>query len=162
MVKFISVLVTLFSIILSSICNAEIIDRVIAYVDNQAITLSDFEKFSSEIRKKIPDIQNEEIVKLLINRTILLKKAKEQFIEGKEDELINNYIDLKIKSRIIITDNKIREYYEKNKNMFGEKTYLQVRDEIEKYLFEKELNIKLKEHLEELKQASEIKIVFIP
>jgi len=44
--------------------------------------------------------------------------------------------------------------------MFGEKTYLQVRDEIEKYLFEKELNIKLKEHLEELKQASEIKINF--
>lgn len=162
MVKFISVLVMLFSILISTVSYAEIIDRVVAYVDNQAITLNDFEKFATEMRKKVPEIKNEEIVNLIINRILLLKKAKELFFEGKAEELINNYIELVIKSRIIIPDSKIREYYEKNKSILGNKPYLSVRDEIERYLFEKELNLKLKEHIEELKKTSEIKIIVIP
>jgi len=161
-VKFILVLGMLFNIIFANTSYCEIIDRIVAYVENQAITLRDFELFSSDIKKRIPDIKNDEIVELLINRTLILRKAKEIFFEGKDDELINNYIDLKIKSKIIIPDNKIRDYYEAHKNIFKEKAYYLVREEIEKYLFEKELNIKLKEHIKELRETSEIKIVFIP
>ncbi|MCS7215845.1 MAG: hypothetical protein NZ826_06835 [Thermodesulfovibrio sp.] len=160
--RFILVLVMLFNIFVVSSALSETIDRVVAYVDSYAITLRDFERTASKMREKFPEIKNQEILDTMINRLLLLKKSKELFIEGKEEELIANYIDLKIKSDIIIMENKIRDYYEENKNKFKDTPYIRVRDEIEKYLFEKELNQKLKEHLEELKQTTEIKIIFIP
>lgn len=162
MVKFILVLATLFNIFFVSLAFSEIIDRVVAYVDSYAITLRDFESVAYKMKEKIPQIKNKEILETMINRLILLKKAKELFIEGKDEEIIDNYIDLKIKSRIIIPENKVREYYEQNKLNFKNIQYIHIRDEIEKYLFEKEVNQKLKEHIEELKQNTEIKIIFIP
>ncbi len=162
MVKFISVLVTLFSLFFFTIAQAEVVDRIVAYVDNYAITLRDFENMVTKMKNNINQIKNEDIVNIMINRAILLKKAKEFFVEGKEEELINNYIDLQIKSYIIIPENKIIEYYEKNKEHFKDAPYTTVRTEIERYLFEKELNEKLKVHIEELKETVEIKIIFIP
>ncbi len=140
----------------------KIINRVVAYVDNIAITLEDFNKEVLKLREKFMDIKNEEVLNILINRTLLLKKAKEFFIEGRDEEIINSYIELKVKSLIIIPETKIKEYYEQNKDKFKEQDYKVVRGQIERYLFEKELNIKLKEHIEELKQNAEVKIVFIP
>jgi len=162
MVKFILALVMLFNIFVVSSAFPETIDRVIAYVDSNAITLRDFEKLASKMKEKIPQIKNQEILETMINRVLLLRKAKELFIEGKDEELINNYVDLKIKSGIIIPENKIREYYEENKIKFKDTPYIYLRDEIEKYLFEKEFNKKLKEHIEELRKDTEIKIVFMP
>lgn len=162
MVKFILVLVMLFNIVVVSSVFPETIDRVIAYVDSNAITLRDFEKVASKMKEKIPQIKNEEILETMINRVLLLRKAKELFIEGKDEELINNYVDLKIKSGIIIPENKIREYYEENKIKFKDTPYIYIRDEIEKYLFEKEFNQKLKEYIEKLRQNTGIKIIFIP
>lgn len=160
--KYILVLGMLFSILFTEICESVLINRVIAYVDDQAITLRDFIKFKREIIKKIPDISNKEILELMINRKLLLKRAKELFLEGDEEELLNNYIDLKIKSQVIVTENQIREYYEKNKDILGSESYYSIRDQIEKYLFEKEFNRKLKEFIQELKNSSEVKINFIP
>lgn len=160
--KYILVLGMLFSILFTEICESVLINRVIAYVDDQAITLRDFIKFKREIIKKIPDISNKEILELMINRKLLLKRAKELFLEGDEEELLNNYIDLKIKSQVIVTENQIREYYEKNKDILGSESYYSIRDQIEKYLFEKEFNRKLKEFIQELKNFSEVKINFIP
>ncbi|GLI53595.1 hypothetical protein [Thermodesulfovibrio yellowstonii] len=162
MVKFILALATLFNVFIVSSAFSEIIDRVVAYVDSNAITLRDFEKVASKMKEKIPQIKNQEILETMINRVLLLRKAKELFVEGKDEELINNYVDLKIKSGIIIPESKIREYYEENKTKFKDTPYIYLRDEIEKYLFEKEFNQKLKEYIEELRQDTEIKIIFIP
>lgn len=162
MVKYILVLVTLFNIIFISIGHCEIINRVVAYVDNQVITLKDFLKFKDEITKKVQQISNKEIVELLINRKLLVKKGKELFFEGQEEDIINNYIEIKVKSKIIITENQIKDYYEENKKFLGTESYLTLREQIEKYLFEKELNIKLKALIQELKDESDIKIIFIP
>lgn len=162
MVKFISVLVMLFNLIFISKAFPEIIDRVVAYVDNYAITLRDFKNMAEKMKEKMPEIKNEEILEIMLNRALLLKNAKELFSEGNEEEIINNYIELKIKSAILIPESKIREYYEQNKVQFKEIPYTSVRNEIEKYLFEKELNKKLKEHIDELKKDVEIKIIFIP
>lgn len=162
MVKFILVLGMLFSVFFTCVAYSEVIDRVIAYVDNYAITLRDFETIANRMKEKIPTIKNEEIIQTMINRLLLLKKAKELFIEGKDEELINNYVDLMIKSTIVIPEDKINQYYDENKAQFKSTPYISVRSEIENYLFEKELNRKLKEHIEELKETVEIKIVFIP
>lgn len=162
MEKFILALVMLFNLLSSSLFAEELIDRVVAYVDNYVITMRDFIVFSEKMKKIFPDMKNEEIVETMINRILLLKKAKEYFSEGAEDELINNYIDLKIKSTIIISENQIRNYYENNKDRFKNAPYSLIRDQIEKYLFEEELNNRLKEHIKELRKTSEIKIIFIP
>ncbi|MEN2994715.1 MAG: hypothetical protein ABDH19_05165 [Thermodesulfovibrio sp.] len=162
MVRFILVLVMLFNIFVLSSALSETIDRVVAYVDSYVITLRDFERTASKMKEKFPEIKNQEILETIINKLLILKKSKELFIEGKEEDLITNYIDLKIKSDIIIPESRIKEYYEENKAKFKNTPYINVRDEIEKYLFEKELNQKLKEHIEELKQAAEIRIIFIP
>ncbi|MCS7164465.1 MAG: hypothetical protein NZ845_05660 [Thermodesulfovibrio sp.] len=156
------VLVMLFNIFVVSSALSETIDRVVAYVDSYAITLREFERTASKMKEKFPEIKNQEILDTMINKLLIFKKSKELFIEGKEEDLITNYIDLKIKSDIIIPESKIREYYEENKAKFKNTPYINVRDEIEKYLFEKELNQKLKEHIEELRQTTEIKIIFIP
>lgn len=160
--RFILVLVMLFNIFVLSSALSETIDRVVAYVDSYVITLRDFERTASKMKEKFPEIKNQEILETIINKLLILKKSKELFIEGKEEDLITNYIDLKIKSDIIIPESRIKEYYEENKAKFKNTPYINVRDEIEKYLFEKELNQKLKEHIEELKQAAEIRIIFIP
>lgn len=160
--KYILVLVMLFNIIFTSEGNCEIINRVVAYVDDQVITLKDFLKFKNEITNKVSEISNKQIVELLINRKLLVKKGKELFFEGQEEDIINNYIELKIKSKIIITENQIKDYYENNKKFLGTDSYLVLREQIEKYLFEKELNLKLKEFLEELKTESDIKVIFMP
>ncbi len=152
----------LFNIICLPICSGEIIDRVVAYVDDQAITIKDFLEFRAKIKEKLPNISSNEIIELMINRKLLLKESKKIFLEGDEEEAIKNYIDLKIKSKIFITDDKIREYYEQNKHQFGEKPFLSIRDEIETYLFERELNTKLIEHIKELRELAEIKIIFLP
>lgn len=162
MVKYILVLVMLFNIIFISIGNCEIINRVIAYVDDQVITLKDFMEFKDKITEKFPEITNKEIIELLINRKLLAKKGKELFFEGQEEDIINNYIELKVKSKIIITENQIKDYYENNKKFLGTESYLSLREQIEKYLFEKELNIKLKNFIQDLKAESDIKIIFIP
>lgn len=162
MEKFILALVMLFNLFSSSLFAEELIDRVVAYVDNYVITMRDFIVFSEKMKKIFPDMKNEEIVETMINRILLLKKAKEYFSEGAEDELINNYIDLKIKSTIIISENQLRNYYENNKDRFKNVPYSLIRDQIEKYLFEEELNNRLKEHIKELRKTSEIKIIFIP
>lgn len=162
MEKFILALVMLFNLFSSSLFAEELIDRVVAYVDNYVITMRDFIVFSEKMKKIFPDMKNEEIVETMINRILLLKKAKEYFSEGAENELINNYIDLKIKSTIIISENQLRNYYENNKDRFKNAPYSLIRDQIEKYLFEEELNNRLKEHIKELRKTSEIKIIFIP
>lgn len=160
--KYILVLATLFSFLFVEICECEIINRVVAYVDDQAITLRDFNKFKNDIQRKTPDISNNEIIELMINRKLLLKRAKDLFAEGDEEDLLNNYIDLKVKSQVIITENQIRDYYEKNKEILGSESYHSIRDQIEKYLFEKEFNRKLKDFIQELRNASDVKINFIP
>lgn len=162
MVRFTLVLVMLFSLFFFYEATCEIIDRVLFYVDNQAVTLRDFNKFSTEIKKKVQSISNQDIIDLMINRTLMIKNAKELFLEGTDDEIINNLIDFRIKSKIIITENQIRDYYEKNRAKFGERSYQSLREEIEKYLFERELNSKLKEFIEELRKNSDIKVIFIP
>lgn len=160
--KFILALVTLFNLIFISTVFPEVIDRVVAYVDNYVITLRDFKNMAEKMKEKMPEIKNEEILEIMLNRALLLKNAKELFIEGNEEEIINNYIELKIKSAILISEGQIREYYEQNKTQFKDIPYPSIRNEIEKYLFEKELNKKLKEHIEKLKEDTEIKIIFIP
>ncbi|MBU4321010.1 MAG: hypothetical protein Q8N12_04280 [Thermodesulfovibrionales bacterium] len=139
--------------------SAETIDRVIAFVDDKAITLSELDENYKTAVKPRTDIKKEEVLNTMINRMLLLREAKKLRIEGANpDEVIREYIELKLKTFIKITEDDLREFYEKNRKEFGKTDFDDAREKIEEYLVEKEVNIRLKKHIEDLRTKAYIKI----
>ncbi|MEK6582941.1 MAG: hypothetical protein AABY50_06395 [Nitrospirota bacterium] len=140
-------------------CSAEVIDRVVAFVDDRAITMSELENSYKDTVKLMPDIKKEEVLNTVINRILLLREAKKLRIEAPaKDAIIQEYIELKLKTIIKITEEDLKEFYEKNRNEFGNVEFDDVRDKIENYLIEKEVNRRLEKHIEELRSKAYIKI----
>ncbi len=159
--RLLSILFIIFKLVffISNFCHAELIDRVAAYVGNRAITYSEVKDNYEALRKTVPDVTVEEVINSLINRQILIDAAKDMRLEAvNEDEMIKLYIDIKIGSLIFIKEEDISDFYNKHISEFEGKDYFSVRDEIEKYLFHLEVNKRLKEHLEDLRNKKEIKI----
>ncbi len=138
---------------------AEIIERVVAFVDDKAITMSEFdENYRATVRLK-PDIKKEEVLNTMINRILLMREARKLRIEAPtEDEVLREYIELKLKTFIKLTEEDIKDFYEKNRKEFGSAELDDVRDKIEEYLIEKEVNLRLKKHVEDLRSKAYIKI----
>jgi hypothetical protein len=152
-----------FHVLLFTSSEAEIFDRVVAFVDDQAITLSGLQEQFSEAKKLTPDITEEEVLNTMINRLLLLREARKYSIEApSKEEILNEYIDLKVRAFIKVSDNDIEEFYANNKDKFAGKGYEEVREEIEKYLAERELNNRLKETLKELREKAYVKIQLYP
>lgn len=144
---------------LCSLLYAEIKDRVVAFVDNTAITLSDLEMKYVDTVKKTPNITREEVLNTMVNRVLLLREAKKVWLEApSEDELLKEYIDLKIKAFIRIKDEEVMDFYSKHISDFEGKEFEDVRDDIENYLIENELNQRLKAHINELREMACVKI----
>jgi hypothetical protein len=145
---------------LFTVTGAELVDRVVAYIDDRAITLSELNETSDKTRKVQPDITQKEVLDTMINRMLLLNEAKRLRFEGKSDEeLFNEYIELKVKAFIRLREEDIENYYQKNIAEFKEAPYESVRDKIEHFLTEREINGLLKKQIEELRAKSYIKIL---
>jgi len=139
--------------------SAELIDRVVAYVDDHAITYSEFWDKFGKLKKALPDITEEEAVNSMINNLLLLEQAHKMRLEAStDDDLVKEYIEMRIKSRVFIKEDQLAAYYAAHSKEFGGRDYLSVRDEIEKYLSELEINKQLKEHLQDLRKQSNIVI----
>ena len=152
-------LFTVYCLLPTSFCSAELIDRVVAFVDDRAIILSELNENYKDTLKLKPDIKKEEVLNTMINRILLLREARKLRIEAPtKDEILREYIELKLKTFIKITEEDIREFYEKNRSEFGRAEFDDVRDKIEDYLVEKEVNERLKRHIEELRSKAYIKI----
>ncbi|MEW6214686.1 MAG: SurA N-terminal domain-containing protein [Nitrospirota bacterium] len=142
-----------------SLLSAEIKDRVVAFVDDTAITLSELEEAYTEALRVNPGITEDEVLNTMVNRLLLLREAKKLRLEAPSmDELLREYIDLKIRAFIRIREKDLIDFYEKHLNDFRGKEFEAVREEIERYLIEKELNQRLKREIEELRQKAYIKI----
>ena len=138
---------------LSPLLYAGITDRVVAYVDNIAITLSDLDARYAETTKVDKSVTKEEVLNTMINRTLMLREAKKMRLEApSEDQVLKDYIDLKIRAFIRIKDEELNEFYDKHAADFQGKGFEAVRDEIENYLIENELNQRLKTHIGGLRE----------
>jgi SurA-like N-terminal domain len=143
--------------------SAEIFDRVVAFVNNQAITLSEFQEQYRNTLKIAPDVTENDVINTMINRILLLDEARKYRIEATtEDEMVKEYIDLKVRAFITVGEQEMEAFYEKNRSRFAGKEYEDVRGEIEHYLTEKELNERLKETLADLRKKAYIKIQLKP
>lgn len=144
---------------LSTVCSAEVLNRVVAYVDDSAITLSEFRETFVRMKMTVSNISAEEVIASMINRRLLLKEAAKMRLEAAtKDELLKDYIDIKIKASILIREKDTERFYNEHREDFKGKDYASVRDEIDKYLFEMEVNRQLKKHIEDLRANAEIKV----
>ena len=138
-------------------------DRVVAYVDTTAITLSELETRYIDTRKVTPDITREEVLNTMINRVLLLREARKLRLEApSEDELLKEYIDLKVRTLIRVKEEDIQDFYDKHKDEFEGKDLEDVRDTIENYLVEHQLNEQLKAHISELRKNTCVKVQLEP
>jgi hypothetical protein len=151
---------------LLTIGSAELLDRVVAIVDDEAIMLSELKEAYQNALSLGRKVTKEEVLDGLINRMLLLKQAKKYvpLIERTEDEnaLINIYINRRIKAFIRISFEEIESFYRKNQESFVGKGLYEVRDEIERFLLEKKTNEMLKKHLQELREKAYIRIQLRP
>jgi hypothetical protein len=76
----------------------------------------------------------------------------------REDELLKEYVDLKIRSFIRIKDEEIRDFYKSHASDFPGKDLDELREDIENYLIEQELNNRLKQHITDLRNNACVKI----
>ncbi|GMT47165.1 MAG: hypothetical protein IEMM0007_0731 [bacterium] len=143
--------------------SAELIDRVVAFIDDEAITLTDFMQYTKKAKKLAHGLSEEEAINALINRKLLLREAKRIRLRGKtKDELIKEYIDIKIRVFIKIPPEEIERFYNKNRGRFGKTPIEDVRDDIERLLREREVNKHLKKLIKRLREKSYIKINLTP
>lgn len=137
---------------------AAISDRVIAFVDNDAITMSELNEQYGITRKISPQITIGEVLDTMINKILVLREARKYRIEAPSvEQVMQEYIDLKIRAFIRVGESDIEKFYRENKADFSGKEFEDVRDEIDTYLTEKELNDRLKKLLKELRRDAYIR-----
>lgn len=141
-------------------CHARVIEGVAAFVDDTAITLGELKENYDRAKKNKPDTAKEEVLNAMINRLLLMNEVKKLKIEAKtEEEMLNEYIDLKIRSAIRISEADMEDFYNNNLPEFKDASFEAVRGRIENYLTELEINKKLKRHIEDLRARAYVKIV---
>jgi len=139
--------------------SAAVSDRVIAFVDDHAITMSELDEQYESTTKISPDITIGEVLDTMINKILILREARKYRIEAPSlDQVMREYIDLKIRAFIRVGESDIEKFYQENKADFAGKEFEDVRDEIDKYLAEKELNEQLKKVVRELRRDAYIRI----
>lgn len=137
----------------------EIRDRVVAFVDNTAITLTELEMTYADTIKITPKVTKDEVLNTMVNRILILREAKKIRLEApSEEKLLKEYIDLKIRAFIRIKEEELLDFYNKHLTDFKGREFESVREEIENYLIENKLNQRLKSHIDELKEKVSVKI----
>lgn len=133
-------------------------DRVVAFVDDQAITMSELDEQYRSATELSPDITVAEVLDTMINKILILREARTYRIEAPTpDQVMQEYINLKLRAFIRVGESDIETFYRENRAHFGAREFEEVRDEIDTYLVEKELNERLKEVLRELKRDAYIR-----
>ena len=150
---------TLCALLSAPVSFAVIKDRVIASVGDQAITMSELDEQYRNTVKISPDITVEEVLDTMINRILILREARKYRIEAASlEQVMHEYIDLKIRAFIRVGENDIEQFFQENRDKFAGREFEDVRDEIDTYLTEKELNARLKETLKELRRDAYIRV----
>lgn len=150
---------------LSLVVHAEVLERIVAIVNNKVILLSEYEEALEAAGKSDQKVTEDAVLDEMINRILILEQAKRlslgisDTVENVDDDrLIKEYIDRRIKAFIHIPIDEIESDYKNNRGSFAEREFYEVKDEIEDYLVERALKRKIAEHVEELRMKAYIRI----
>jgi GR25 family glycosyltransferase involved in LPS biosynthesis len=161
--KFVLFLLLTSHFLLLTSSHAEVLDRVVAIVDDDVILSSELEEAFVKAGK---ELKRDKVLDNMINRSLLLKQAKKFRIgysgsggkANEDDVIVGEYIEKRIRAIIHLPFEKMELYYEDNRESFGDKSFYDVRDEIEGHIIEGEFKKKLREHINELRKRSYIRI----
>jgi GR25 family glycosyltransferase involved in LPS biosynthesis len=152
--------------LLPNYLHAEVLERIVAIVNDDVILQSEFLQAYESAREYDPDAHEAGVLEEMINRLLLLKEARKFRLtasdneqgEAKDDKIIiKEYIDIRLKGFIHVPYEDIEYYYYQNKDSFSGRDFYDVRNEIEEYLIEQEFNVKLIEYIEDLKRNAYIR-----
>ncbi|MBF0465595.1 MAG: hypothetical protein HQK88_02535 [Nitrospirae bacterium] len=151
------------AVLLTGVSFAEdvLLDSVAAFVNDTAITYSEFERKYEEAERasgaaNIPMLGKTDIINTMINKVLLKSMAIAMKLTGKDDdELIAKFIEIKVRSYAIVREEDIERFCKEN-NVKAEND--EERKKIETYLIEEDVNKRLKTLIEELRSKSYIKI----
>jgi hypothetical protein len=154
------------SVFYATSATAELLERVVAVVDDNAILLSELENEVMRAQEKNNDITEEEVLQDMINRVIILDQIKRFRIGAAsgvqknldDNALIQRYINRRVKSLIYIPFEEIETYYLSHKEKFQGRELHEVKSEIESQLREGRLKEQLDEHMADLKKGIYIRI----
>ena len=137
----------------------KILDRTVAFVDNEPILLGSLDFRYALAKKLAPGITKEEVLQTMINRALLLREARKIFPPAMSNEkAVREFTDFRIKAFVVVGEEAARDYYEKNKAMMGNAPYEQVRKKIERLLRAKEINKRLADYIRTLRQKADIRV----
>ncbi|MBF0541986.1 MAG: hypothetical protein HQK91_11120 [Nitrospirae bacterium] len=157
LLKIIIILSAIF--IYNNISAAELIDRVVAFVDDDVITLRELDNQYENLHSKDNTVTKEMTLNTMVNQLLIEKDAVRRRITGTtKEDTINKYINLYVKSQIFIKDKDIDYYYNENINNLKGQNIKDIRDKINEILTEKQINVKLWELINNLKNKSYVKI----
>ena len=156
-----------FCMLLVNSIYAEVVERIVAIVNDEVILLSEFEKVVKSAEKSESYVSEEEVLDEMINRMLLLTEAKRFWIgtstgrhlsDSDEDTFLQGYIDRRIKAFIHIPYEEVEDYYMENSESFDGKEFYEVRDEIEDKLITDALSVKVREYIEGLRKKAYIRV----
>ena len=146
--------------------DAELVERIVAVVNDEVILMSEFKAAMRQAEESGKEVKAKEVIEEMIHNHLLLEQAK-KFSFGRDagdamhytpDKVIKYYIDKRIKALIHIPFRDIEAYYFNNPDKYGEKAFYDVKSEIEEYLHNRMLEIKIREHIVELRENARIRI----
>ncbi|MEW6601853.1 MAG: hypothetical protein AB1499_12850 [Nitrospirota bacterium] len=147
--------------------DAEVIERIVAIVNDEIILLSEFRSALENARESDSTLPGEVVLGRMVDNMLLLNEAKRYRIsaidKGKKGDdgnraLIQDFIDRRIKALIHIPYEELERYYQLNRDHYGGRELIDVRDEIESVLVEEEMQTRIKEFIEELRKKAYIRI----
>ncbi len=152
---------------MNAYCHAELLERIVAIINDDVILLSEFSQAYKSASEYDHDVLEADVLDDMIDRFLLLKEARKFRLTSSDNEqgkakddnvIIKEYIDVRLKGFIHVPYEDVEYYYYQNMDGYSGKDFFDVRNEIEEYLIEQELNIKLLEYIEDLKRNAYIRI----
>jgi len=139
------------------------VEKVVAFIDDEPILLSELTQELARARALQPDITAQEVLQSMINRRLLLREARRLFpAQMPQEDMLREYIDLKLRAFIKVPQEEVRAYYQEHREELGGQSYEEVQVRIEELLRERELNRRLKQHLQDLRGKAFIKVLLEP
>lgn len=145
---------------------AELLDRIVAVVNNEVILLSELQDGIEKSNAAGYEKSESQILNELVDRTLLLEQAL-KFRIGiqtyqQDDEsarkLIDDYINRRVKAFVHVPFEEIERYYNSHRHEFGDRDVYEVWDEVEGRLRTELMQIKINEHLDQLRKEAYIRI----
>ncbi len=149
----------LLSMLIVSASGAKIIEKVVAYVEDEAITLTDLCQYWKSIREIQPEITLKDALEAMLNRKMILHRTRQlNLTADSEDELIDLYIRFTIRPKVSVTKQQVRQYYFQHRDKLKGLPIERVQEQIIQILYEKKTNELLKQHLRELSKELSVGI----